>query len=110
MTQCGLCVPQCRAVPFRQGRFNQANCVEATLAHTVWNGTRAAADPEHRKCKRCGGKEYETLKHRYWECEANKKIECDDVRAPTTYARQQEELIGKASGRASGMEASYQPT
>ena len=63
----------------QNGKQQQANCLEAVVTHTVWNATRASADPQFRKCRRCGA-EQETLKDRYWECAANKEIESKDVK------------------------------
>ena len=60
----------------RNGMQQQANCLEAVVTHTVWNATRASADPQFRKCRRCGA-EQETLKHRIWECPVNKLIMFD---------------------------------
>ena len=61
-----------------RGRLQQANCLEAIVTHTERNATRAAADPQHRKSRRCGCSQ-ETLRRLYWDYDANKDIKDDDV-------------------------------
>lgn len=67
----------------RCGKQQQANCLEAVVGHTVWNAGRATTNPLYAKYRRCGA-DHETLKHRFWECPANKLIDSDDVRMTET--------------------------
>ena len=61
-TPCLEAAKKCHRWMVRHGRQQQANCLEAVVTHTVWNATRASADPQFRKCRRCGAT-HETLKH-----------------------------------------------
>ena len=70
---------KCHKWIIRKGMQQQANCLEAVVTHTVWNATRASADPQFIKCRRCGA-EHETQTHKFWECPANKLIESKDVK------------------------------
>ena len=47
-TPCLEPAKKCHSWLTKQGRQQQANCLEAAVTHTVWNATRASADPQFR--------------------------------------------------------------
>ena len=71
---------KCYKLHIRQGKRQQANCLETIVVHGIWNNARAHKDEDQKECKRCGKGKEETLKHRYYECEANERIDSDDVK------------------------------
>ena len=79
-TPCLEQAKKCHAHLVRCGKQQQANCLESVVGHTVWNAGRATSVPENAKCRRCGA-ENETLRHRFYECPANKDIDSEDVRS-----------------------------
>ena len=74
-------IKKCQRWLIKKGRGGQAKCAESVaIIHGVWNTARLHKDKTLQMCSRCG-KETETLRHRFWECCDNKKIDggCDQI-------------------------------
>ena len=77
----------------KKGRGDQATCEGPIATHGVWNVARLHKDKTPQLCSRCG-KETETLRHRFWECCENKKINSEDV-TKSQRLRTSEETMGE---------------